>query len=79
LADLGMLVGAVVVAHDVQLAARVGGGDLLDEAQELLVAMPREAGFNDLAGGPVERNFADPAVSRHDAGLAGSSPWWRAP
>jgi hypothetical protein len=46
-----MLVGAVVVAHDVQLAARVGVGDLLEEAQELLVAMPREAGFNDLAGG----------------------------
>ncbi len=51
LADLGMLVGAVVVAHDVQLAARVGGGDLLEEAQELPVAMPREAGCNDLAGG----------------------------
>jgi hypothetical protein len=33
-----VLVGGVVVDHDVQLTARVGAGHLLEEAQELLVA-----------------------------------------
>ena len=48
--DVGVLVGGVVVHHDVQLAARVGLGDLLEEAQELVVAVPRVAGVGDLAG-----------------------------
>jgi hypothetical protein len=40
LADLDALVGGVVVHHQVQLAAGVGPGDLLEEAQEFLVAVP---------------------------------------
>jgi hypothetical protein len=32
-----VLVGAVVVQHDVQFGAGVGGGRLLQKAQELLV------------------------------------------
>ena len=39
-----MLVGGVVVHHQVQLAAvGVGAGDLLEEGQELLVPVPRLA------------------------------------
>ena len=34
---------------------RVGLGDLLEEAQELLVAVPRVAGVGDLAGGDLQR------------------------
>jgi hypothetical protein len=40
-ADLGVLVGAVVIQYDVQVNGRMGGGDLLQEAQEFLVAVPR--------------------------------------
>src|SRR3954447_5853027 len=43
-----------VVDHDVQLAAGIGGGDLLEEGQELLVAVPVGAGLGDLAGGHLE-------------------------
>ena len=39
--DVGVLVGGVVVAHDVQLHPRVGLGDQLEEGEELLVAVPR--------------------------------------
>ena len=53
-ADLGVLVGGVVVADHVQLDAGVGGGDLLEELQELLVAVPGVAGVGDLAGGDVQ-------------------------
>jgi len=49
------LVGGVVVAHEVQLALGVGLGYLLEEAQELLVAVPGEAGVDDLVGGDVQR------------------------
>ena len=42
-ADLGVLVRAVVVQDDVQVRARVGGGDLLQELQELPVATSRAA------------------------------------
>ena len=46
--------GGVVVDHDVQLAPRVGLGDVLEERQEFLVAMPRVAGVGHLAGGDLE-------------------------
>jgi hypothetical protein len=36
----GVLVRSVVVQDDVQLDAGMGGGDLLQELQELLVAVP---------------------------------------
>src|SRR6476659_9049094 len=52
--DLGVLVGGVVVADDVQPPPRVGLGDLLEETQELLVAVPGLAGVDDLAGGHLQ-------------------------
>ena len=51
----GVLVGGVVVDHHVQLAPRVGLGDLLEEPQELLVPVPVVAGVDHLAGGDLER------------------------
>ena len=42
------------VADHVQLGAWVGGGGLLQELQELLVAVPGVTGVGDLAGGGVE-------------------------
>ncbi len=45
-----MSVCGVVVAHQVQLAPRIGLRDLLEEAQELLVAVPRQAGLLDPPG-----------------------------
>ncbi len=56
-ADAGVLVRAVVAADDVQVRAGVGGGDFLQELQELqelLVPVPGVAGVGDLAGGDVE-------------------------
>ena len=50
-----MFVGGVVVHHHVQLPARIGGGDLFQEVQELLVAVPLGAGVGDLAGGHLQR------------------------
>jgi hypothetical protein len=38
--DVRVVVRAVVVDHDVQLAARVGLGDLAQELAELLVPVP---------------------------------------
>jgi len=38
----------------VQLAGGVGAGDLLEEPEELLVAVPRPAGRGDLAGGDLQ-------------------------
>src|SRR5881394_4352583 len=45
---VGMVVRAVVVAHEVQLAARVGFRDLAEEQQELLVPVLRVAGAGHL-------------------------------
>ena len=45
--DGRVLVGRVVVADQVQLLARVGLGHLLEEGQELLVAVPGQAGLLD--------------------------------
>ena len=52
--DLGVLVGGVVVADHAQFGAGVGGGDLLEEAQELLVAVPGVAGVGDRPGGDLQ-------------------------
>ncbi len=48
--DLRVLVRAVVVAHDVQLASGVSAGDLLEELQEFLVPVPLVAGVSDAPG-----------------------------
>jgi hypothetical protein len=56
LADLRVLVGAVVVEHDVQVCAGVRSRDLLQERQELLVPVPGAAGIGgDLPGSHFER------------------------
>ena len=47
-AHRGVFVAGVVVDHHVQLPARIGGGDLLEERQELLVAVAVGAGVGDL-------------------------------
>ena len=53
--DLGMLVGAVVVDDEVEIEVWAHAGvDVLEEAQKLLVAMPRLALGDDLAGGHVQ-------------------------
>ena len=53
--DLGMLVGAVVVDDEVDIEAGGHAGvNVLEEAQKLLVAMPRLALGDDLAGGHVQ-------------------------
>ena len=55
-ADLGMLVGAGSYRVRCAVQRRVGGGDLLQEPQELLVAVPRVAGVRgDLPGGDLQR------------------------
>src|SRR4029450_4799886 len=46
----GVLVGGVVVHHQVQLAVRVGAGYLAQEHQELLVAVSGLAAGGDRAG-----------------------------
>jgi hypothetical protein len=46
----------------VQLADWIGVGDLLEEAEELLVAMPRVAGVGDFAGGHFEGDGTMPEV-----------------
>jgi hypothetical protein len=53
-ADAGVLVGAVVVQHHMELATRVGAGDQRKEGQELVVAVAVKATAGDLAGGDVE-------------------------
>jgi len=52
--DLGVFVGVVVVQYDVQLPARVGGGDLLEEVEELGLAVPVVALVGHLAGSDLE-------------------------
>ena len=55
LADVGVLAGCIVVADDMQVLAGIGSGDLLEEAQEFLVAVAGIARIGDLAGGGVQR------------------------
>jgi len=52
-----MCVGGVVVADHVQLHPRVGLGDLFEEAQELLMAMP---GQTHLLDPPGRAHLLDP-------------------
>ena len=52
--DVVVLVGVVVVEHDVQPAARVGLGDELEEVQELGLAVAVVAAVGDLAGGDFQ-------------------------
>ena len=52
--DLWVLLGVVVVDDDVQLAAGVGVGDLLQEVAELGLALPFVARVGDLAGRNLE-------------------------
>jgi hypothetical protein len=47
-------VRGVVVAHDLQFLSRAGGGDLLQEPQKLLAAVPGVAGVGHLAGGDLQ-------------------------
>src|SRR4051795_6513042 len=67
-AHRGVLVSGQVVDHDVQLAAGIGGGDLLEEGQGFLVAVPVGVGLGHLAGGHLEcgeqRGGAVPDVVR---------------
>jgi hypothetical protein len=53
--DLDTLVGRVVVHHEVEFLIGVGLGDVLEERQKLLVAVPRLEGGGDVAGGDVDR------------------------
>ena len=62
-----VLVGGVVVADDVKSLARVGLGDLLEEAQELLVAVPGVAGVGHLAGRHLQRGEQPRSWSRKAA------------
>lgn len=48
--------GGVVVGDQVKLHARVGLGDLLEELEELLVAVPVEAGIEHLSSRDLERD-----------------------
>jgi hypothetical protein len=59
---LGVPVGGVVVDHDVQRAARVGLGDLLEKPRELLVAMPRQTGLFDAPEGHLHSSAANSVV-----------------
>jgi len=48
--DVVVLVGGVVVDDDVQLPTRIGLRDLLEECEELFVAVPRIAGVSHFPG-----------------------------
>jgi len=49
-----VLVGGVVVADHVQFGGGVGGGGLLEELEEFLVAVVGVASVGHLAGGGVQ-------------------------
>src|SRR6478609_3099772 len=52
--DLGVLVGGVVVHHQVELLVGVGPRDVCEEGEELGVPVPVPAHRGDLAGGDLE-------------------------
>src|SRR4051794_16304555 len=54
-ADLDALVRGVVVHHQVQFTLGIGLGDLFEEAQELLMPVPRLTGRGEVAGGDLQR------------------------
>jgi hypothetical protein len=53
--DRWVLVGGVVVHHQVQLADGIGPGHLLEEGEELLMPVPGFAGSGDLPGRDLQR------------------------
>jgi hypothetical protein len=53
--DVVPLVGVVVVEDDVQLAPRVGTGDLVQEGNELGRSVALEAAVGDPPGGDLKR------------------------
>jgi hypothetical protein len=53
-ANRRVLVGGQLVDHEMPFAARAGGGDLLEEGRELLVAVPLGAGLADTAGDDLQ-------------------------
>jgi hypothetical protein len=53
--DRRVFVGGVVVADQVERDSRVGLRYLLEEPEELLMAMPRQAGLLDPAGSDLQR------------------------
>ena len=53
--DFRVFVGRVVVHHQVQLRFGIGTGQVLEEGQELLVAVPVFTQPVHLAGGDLER------------------------
>jgi hypothetical protein len=53
--DVVVLVGGVVVDDDVQLPTRIGLRDLLEECEELFVAVPRVAGVGHFPGRDLQR------------------------
>lgn len=53
-ADSRVLVSGAVVADHMQHPARIGPGDLLEKAQELLMTMARVALVGDLPGGHLQ-------------------------
>lgn len=67
-ADGGVFVGGVD-AHQVQWLPRVDLGDLVEEPHELLVAVARHAGIDDLAGGYLQRDEQG-AIPRYRGGAA---------
>src|SRR5512132_2999318 len=88
--DLGMLVAAVVVEHDMdQLAGRDGALEAVEEAQELLVAvalhaLPDHPAVEHVQGGEQGRGVVADVVVGHragssllhrQAGLVRSSAW----
>ena len=53
--NLGVLVGGVVVEHDMQLAAWIGTGNQLKNIQKLALAVSRVAGVGHLTGSHLQR------------------------
>jgi len=53
--DLAVGVRRGVVAHHMQLPPRPRAGDLLEKDQELILAVPRKAAAQHLAGGSLQR------------------------
>jgi len=52
-------VGGVIVHHQVEVLLRVGLGDLLQEREELLLALPGFRRGSDLPGRDVQRGEQD--------------------
>jgi hypothetical protein len=82
--DLGVGVGGVVVQHHMQVSARVGAGDELEEGQEPAMSVARPAGVGDAAGGDLQGGEQRGAVAEvvvgvplGPAGRTGREGWVR--